>query len=124
MDLNSVFNTPDHTDEFVESDIQANKIWAGLSYLGGGFLFFLPLIVNNSSPFGKFHANQALSFFIFDVIIGLVAGIIRRIPVIGSIISLLISLVCLAIMLFGLINAVQGKAKSLPIIGEIFKIIK
>lgn len=125
MDLNSVFNTPDHTDEFIESDIESNKIWSGLAYLGGGFLFFLPLIINNNSPFGKFHANQALSFFIFDAIVGIATGVIlRRIPIIGSIISAVISLAGIALMLFGLINAIQGKAKSLPLIGELFKIIK
>jgi uncharacterized membrane protein len=112
MDLGSIFNTPDYTEQYASSDIEANKIWSGLAYLGSGILFFLPLVAGNNSAFGKFHANQALIY------------LVSHIPVIGSIISIVISIICLIFMLFGLINAFQGKAKSLPIIGELFQIIK
>lgn len=124
MDLGSIFNTPDYTSQYDSSDIEANKIWSGLAYLGGGILFFLPLVAGNNSAFGKFHANQALTFLIIDIIAGIASGIVSRIPLVGSIISLIISIICLVFMLFGLINALQGKAKSLPIIGELFQLIK
>lgn len=124
MDLGSIFNTPDYTEQYDTSDIESNKIWSGLAYLGGGILFFLPLVAGSNSAFGKFHANQALTFLIFDIIAGVVSGIVSRIPVVGSIISVIISIICLVFMLFGLINAFQGKAKSLPFIGELFQLIK
>jgi uncharacterized membrane protein len=124
MDLGSIFNTPDYTEQYASSDIEANKIWSGLAYLGSGILFFLPLVAGNNSAFGKFHANQALIYLIFDIIAGIAIKIVSHIPVIGSIISIVISIICLIFMLFGLINAFQGKAKSLPIIGELFQIIK
>ena len=30
MDLNSIFNTPDYTDQYDPSDIEDNKIWSSL----------------------------------------------------------------------------------------------
>ncbi len=124
MDLNSIFNTPDYTDQYDPSDIEDNKIWSGLAYLGGGILFFLPLIVHQGSPFGKYHANQALIFLIFGIIAGVLSGIVGFIPVVGKIIAWVIRVICFVLMVVGLINGFQGKAKSLPVIGELFSLIK
>ena len=58
QDFKDMLNTPDNSSMYDTQDIQDNKIWGALSYLG--ILFFLPLVVNGgSSKFGRFHANQA-----------------------------------------------------------------
>ncbi len=124
MDFNSLFSTVDCTDQYTPADVESTKVFGGLSYLAGGLLFFLPLCVNNNSAFGKFHANQALSLLIFDIIIGVVGAIISKIPLVGGIISLLLSLVVIVLMIIGIMNGVQGKAKTLPLIGGLFNIIK
>lgn len=56
--FNDLFNTPDTSYEYDTQDIQSNKVWAVLAYLG--ILFFLPLVACKDSRFGKFHANQDL----------------------------------------------------------------
>lgn len=131
MDLNSIFNTPDYTDQYDPSDIENNKIWSGLAYLGGGLLFFLPIVISpfskytgQGSPFGKYHANQALVLLIFSLIAGVFSGLIGFIPVVGRIIAWVIRVICFVLMVVGLINGFQGKAKSLPVIGELFSLIK
>lgn len=124
MDFNSIFNTPDTTEQYDVSDIETNKVWAGISYLCGGVLFFLPLVAAQNSAFAKYHANQSLILFIFEIIAVIASGILGYIPLIGGILCWLIRVVCLVFMVIGLVNGFQGKAKSLPLIGNLFTIIK
>ena len=57
-DFNDFMNTPDDTGMYDTQDIQTNKVWAALSYVG--ILFILPLLVNGGqSRYAKYHANQA-----------------------------------------------------------------
>ena len=73
QDFKDMLNTPDNSSMYDTQDIQDNKIWGALSYLG--ILFFLPLVVNGgSSKFGRFHANQAFILLIADIIGGVLAG--------------------------------------------------
>lgn len=97
-------------------DVEKNKVISGLAY----FIFFLPLIVCPSSPFGKFHANQGLLLLIVSV-----AGsiILNFIPFIGWILSPLFSLAIFIFIIIGLVGAINGKAQELPIIGK-YRILK
>ena len=106
--LKEMNNTPDITDQFDPADINDNKIMAVLAYLG--WLVLIPLIASKSR-FAKFHANQGLVLFI--------AGFLAIIPLVGWIISIL----AFIFAILGIINAVNGKAKQLPIIGK-FQLIK
>lgn len=124
--------TPQQTgyqEGFDPADIQANKGISVLSYFG--ILFLIPLLATNGSKFARFHAGQGLNLFIFDVILCVVQGIITTIftlihPVLGVIFSSLFALVwilILVLIILGIVNAVNGQAKELPVIGK-FKIIK
>lgn len=121
-------NTEDKTGEMDEKDIADNKVMAVLSYLG--LLVLIPIFAAKNSPFARFHANQGLVLCIFMVAYGIVTAILNAILIaisyrlyfIGTILSLLyIGFGILAII--GIVNAAQGKAKALPIIGKI-KILK
>lgn len=105
QDLN---NTPDITDQFDAADINDNKVMAILCYLG--WLILIPLIASKSR-YVKFHANQGLILFI--------AGFLSIIPLVGWVISI----VAFILAILGIINAVNGRAKQLPIIGK-FSLIK
>ena len=105
QDLN---NTPDITDQFDAADINDNKVMAILCYLG--WLILIPLIASKSR-FVKFHANQGLILFI--------AGFLSIIPLVGWVISI----VAFILAILGIINAINGRAKQLPIIGK-FSLIK
>ena len=119
--VNNFTNTADSTAQFDPQDIQNNKVMALLAYLW--ILFLVPLLAAPNSRFARYHANQGLVLFIFGAIAGVVAGIICVIPVIGLIIggilSAAVSIFDLVLMILGIVNAANGQAKQLPLIGGI-----
>lgn len=126
----NILDMPDTTSYYSRSDIEGNKLMAVLSYLG--ILVLIPILAAKDSPFAKFHATQGLNLLIVSVAWSIVSGIIGAIlgaigvtflSVLWSIITWLVSIVIFLTMLIGIINAAQGKAKELPIIGG-FRILK
>ncbi len=93
-------------------DVEANKIFAVLAYLG--ILFLIPLLMAKNSPYAKFHTNQGFILFLCWVGIGLIGWI----PVIGWLISFVGSIALLVFTIMGIINALQGKMVRLPLIGQ------
>ena len=68
-DFNDFMNTPDDTGMYDTQDIQTNKVWAALSYVG--ILFILPLLVNGGqSRYAKYHANQGFILFLANIVVG------------------------------------------------------
>ena len=108
-------NTADTTDQFDPDDIEKNKAMGLLAYI----LFFIPLLAAKDSPFAKYHTNQGLVLFIC----GLISSVVWIIPILGWIVAPILSLVITVFAVIGIINALNGKAKELPIIGK-FKILK
>lgn len=127
--IKNLNDTPDSTDEFDKSDIEDNKVMAILSYIG--ILFLVPLLAADKSKFARYHTNQGLVLFIFDIILGaavsIIGTILAFIPILGWIVASIVSLVAgiaiLALIIVGVINAANGKAKELPVIGK-FRILK
>lgn len=119
--VNNVMNTADSTAEFDPQDIANNKGMSVLAYIG--ILFLIPLLACPNSKFARFHTNQGLVLFLLGVAIGIVTAIIGLIPVIGWIFGGLISaagsIFTLVLMIMGIVNAAQGQAKELPLIGKI-----
>lgn len=123
--------------EYDSKDISENKGISVLSYIGA--LVFIPMFARKKSAFARFHANQGLGLFIVNTAYGVLHGIIMAVlravfpyefyvgrgPVYG-VFSTLFSLVWIlfaALAILGIMNAVKGKAKPLPITGRI-KILK
>lgn len=122
--FNELNNTTDITVEFDAQDIEQNKVFAILAYIS--WLVLVPMFASKESKFAKFHANQGLVLAIAEIICWVVLGILRKLPLIGWIFGIaetLFSLVCLLFALIGIINAANGRAKELPIVGK-FKILK
>lgn len=106
---------PQAPQEFYDpADIEKNKVFAALAYLG--ILFFLPLVICPESRFGKFHANQGLLLFLFSAGGSLVLNFI---PLLHYILVPLYSLLMFVLFVLGLVNALTGKAKELPVIGSL-----
>ncbi|MDO4489184.1 MAG: DUF4870 domain-containing protein [Eubacteriales bacterium] len=127
-DLNEKFNefsnTKDTTSEFSPQDIQNNKVMAILAYLS--WLVLIPLLGAKDSKFARYHCNQGLVLAIAELCAMVICGMLAAVPVIGfifGIIRLLVSLLCVVLTVMGLINAANGQAKELPIIGS-FKLLK
>ena len=93
-----------------QNDVDSNKVMGILAYL----IFLIPLLVAKESPFARFHTNQGLLVFLLYF----ACGVIAMVPFVGWIIALIgwfFGLVCIII---GILNAVGGKMKELPIIGK------
>jgi uncharacterized membrane protein len=105
-------------------DAQDNKMMAILAYI----IFFIPLLTGayKTSPFAKFHTNQgtvlAIASVAYGIAYGILTAILAFIPVIGWLLILLLGLASFIIPIFcilGIINAVNGKMKPLPLVGGI-----
>ena len=119
-DLNNLNATPDYTSSFDPADVQSNKVMGVLSYLG--ILVLIPLFAAKNSPFARFHCNQGIVLALAEVLAGIVLGIGRSLPLIGWIFRLLgglASILWIVLAVIGIVNAVNGRAKELPIIGGI-----
>ena len=113
------------------ADVEKNKIMGVLSYLG--ILVLIPILAAPQSKCARYHANQGfilliawvagcivigcpLSLFQFFIHIRLLACCLDLVPL-----AFFVGFAVLAIM--GIINAVNGQMKPLPLIGQ-FTILK
>lgn len=118
--LTELNNTNDSTNEFTQEDIECNKVMAVLAYLS--WLVIIPLFGAKGSKFARFHCNQGIVLAITELVVVIICGILDGIPVIGwvfGIIEGLMGLVCFIFAMLGIINAANGRAKDLPIVGNI-----
>ena len=120
------FNTVDSTSQFSPQDINDNKVMAVLAYIG--ILVLIPIFAAPQSKYARYHANQGLVLFIIELIYGVITSVLTFLFItlhVGflSIILSLVGIVFLVFMILGIVNAVNGWARELPIIGKI-KILK
>ncbi|MDR1380099.1 MAG: zinc ribbon domain-containing protein [Tannerella sp.] len=110
-------------------DAEDNKVMAILAYLG--ILFLVPLLAAKESPFARFHTNQGIALFILGAAVGIVVSILSAIfsqisltlVLLTSLLSLACSLGIFVLAIIGIVNAVKGEMKELPLIGK-YKILK
>ena len=106
------------------SDVEKNKVFAVLAYIG--LLFLVPLLAAPDSKFARYHTNQGVVLFITVIVVSIVGAILGFIPFLGCIIRLgLVAVwICLLVfMILGILNAANGRYKPLPLIGH-FTILK
>jgi uncharacterized membrane protein len=120
--IQNLNNTHDYSSQYDPNDIETNKVLALFSYFG--ILFLIPLLGAPNSKYARFHASQGLNLFILEIILAIASSIFGAIlgwiAVVGWLVSLvfwLLSLLVAIIAIVGIVNAVGGKAKELPIIG-------
>ena len=118
--LNGLTDTKDSTGEFDPTDIEQNKVMGILAYLS--WLVLIPLFAAKGSKFARFHCNQGVLLAILEIAVWILFAFLTRIPYLGWLflaLELLINLVCLVLAVLGIVNAANGKAKELPVIGKI-----
>ena len=122
--VNNLNNTADYSSQMDPNDVNDNKAMAVLAYLG--LLVFIPIFAAPQSRFARYHSSQGLTLFIFEAVYSLIMTILSKtvglIPVFGKItvaICGFIGIVWLVLSICGIVNAVNGRAKDLPVIGNI-----
>lgn len=104
--------------EFSKSDLDTNKLKAGLGY----FVFFLPLILCGDSKLGRHCANQGLLLWIASMLISLLLGIFTGIPLLGWVFRLVERVARFALFVMALLCFLQlmtnDRAPELPFIGK------
>jgi uncharacterized membrane protein len=106
------------------ADIEKNKIFAVLAYVG--LLFLVPLLAAPQSKFARYHTNQGVVLFLATLVLSAASFILTLIPVIGCVamfVPMGIFVGALILMILGIINAASGQCKPLPIIGH-YQLIK
>ncbi len=101
----------DVTYLFNPIDIENNKVMGFLGYL----IFFVPLLAAKDSYYAKFHANQGFGFFLGYVI----CSVLWIIPILGWIAAPICYIVLGVFSIIGMVNALSGKAKKLPIVNKL-----
>ncbi len=111
---------------FNSEDVENNKVMGILAYFG--ILFLIPLLAAKDSQYARFHTNQGIVLFIFDIVMWIISLVVNFVitfaslgilSFVGTIISNLLGLLCLALIIVGIVNACSGEPKKLPIIGNI-----
>ncbi len=108
---------------------EQNKVMGILAYLS--WLVLIPIFAAKNSKFARYHANQGLVLAICEIIWWVATAIITAVAYaiawwLGSLLSTvlgLVNLVFLVMLILGIVNAANGKAKELPVIGK-FRILK
>lgn len=129
----------DHTTECTQEEVNNGKLMAVLAYFG--LLALIPYFVEKDNKYVRFHSIQGLNFYLESLIatVGLtvvmfVSTILFIIPILGWILGgilfivsfiglMAISVGSLVFQIMGIVYAVQGSAKELPIVNKL-KLIK
>jgi len=106
----------DYSDEMDPADVEKNRLMAALAYIG--ILVLIPLFAAKDSKFARFHTNQGLIL----CLIAIACYFLRDIKLVGWLFTLL-GIVIFILAVVGIVYALQGKAKELPVIGN-WKILK
>lgn len=121
--------------EFTESDIDSNKNFAALAYIG--ILFLIPLAKSGKSNFCRVHTKQGIAVFIYSCIIKLLTltaviglrvlllwklGLSYRIYNISAAAVAILMIVLLLVPVFsGALSAFSGVYKAVPFVGKFVK---
>lgn len=93
-----------------------SKLYNVLSYLN---FWLIGLLVAPNDQDVKFHVNQGIVLTIAEVAVFILSFILAFIPIVGWIISFLLFVAVGVLAIIGIINAVKGEQKELPLIGKI-----
>ncbi len=95
----------------LSENIEAVLAYA-LTFLSG----FAFLIIEKDNKFVRFHAMQSFITFIMLIMLSWIIGIV---PILGSLVSWIISRATIILWIVLMYNAFRGKYFKVPVIGEI-----
>ena len=96
---------------------EENKTIAIIAYITViGLIAAIIMNQDKKEPFGSFHIRQALGIFAS----GLVLSFVAVIPILGWIAAILGGILLFVLWIIGFINAITGKTKTVPVLGDKF----
>ncbi|MFT4205228.1 MAG: DUF4870 domain-containing protein [Chitinophagaceae bacterium] len=96
-----------------------SKLVAIISYFSlVGWLIALILNNSNKTSLGSYHIRQSLMILICVAILGVASWILLLIPIVGWIAAAVLGIGLFVLWIIGLVNAINGQEKPLPIIGD------
>ena len=107
------YSSKTQEDGFDAMDVEENRLFSILCYLN--VLVFVPLLLKPNSPFARYHCNQGLLLLIIWIA-AVTLG--RFVPLVGWLIQLAGWLFTVGCAILGIMNALAGRAKPLPVIGS------
>lgn len=110
---NPVPDEREHTEMFESADIERTKLLSALCYVSF-FFIILSLLVEPNSRFLRYHINQSLVICVASF----AAALVMIVPIIGWIAGTVASVAILVFTVMGIVNALKGRAKDLPLIGK------
>ena len=123
------------TGTFTEKDINDGKPLAAVGYfpLCGMPTFLIPMLAAKENPYAQFHARQAATLYItllgsmialvivhvvLTIVLAFVSqGLANAVGCIFSVAEIALGGCCFVLMIIGIINALQGQAKEIPVLG-------
>ena len=104
----------------LSKDVKENKNIAWLAYL----LFFIPLLINKTSPFVRHHANEGLEINIVDFVAAVLLILGATLPtavawvglltIIFSVIGVVLLVLTTVTKVYMIVSTLHGKAVSTP----------
>ncbi len=104
------------TDTQTVTEKSNTAVIAYLTIIG----LIIAFVLNNDKkePFASYHIRQSLGLMITGVLL----SIVNVIPILGWLISIVGFFFILYLWIMGLINAINGREKAVPILGNKFAI--
>jgi uncharacterized membrane protein len=100
-------------------DIEHNKVFAVLAYIG--ILFLVPLLAAPRSRFARYHTNQGIVLFLSLLVIWSCLFVLAAVPIVNFMMIpawFILPAGGVAFMIIGIIHAASGEYKPLPWIGH------
>ncbi len=119
---NNLTDTQDYTASYDEADIEENRILSLFAYLG--ILILVPIFAAPESKYTKFHVSQGVNLIIAELVVSVLTAItsffvwVPLLPEIMGAVASIAGVILSVLLIIGIINAVTGKAKELPIVGK------
>ena len=108
-------------EEYTKQGIQI----AWLSYLG--ILVVVPILIAPDNEYVKFHVRQGIAILLLEagwIFLHIVMSFIPIIKYLAGILNIFVWIGFLVLSVMGIINAVQGEWKKLPVVGDLGEQLK
>jgi uncharacterized membrane protein len=116
-ETNTNNDLPNYTSMFTKDQIEKGKVMGIISYIS--VIALVVYFLEKNNPYVQFHAKQGLNLFIYEAIFYSADAILSGfLPFFGFIAY--IGEIALAVLsLFGIVYAINGEARGLPVIDKI-----